>query len=151
MFVKHLDHLNLTVADLAATEAFYGTVFGFTVQERGFYNGAPWSILRSGDALLCAYEHPDFQTYRPRLAHIHGINHFSFRITDRNAWVAVLEAEGLELLYGGETRWDHSTAWYVADPSGYEIEVVLWNDDHIAFGPLAQQQTNPSLEAARSR
>jgi catechol 2,3-dioxygenase-like lactoylglutathione lyase family enzyme len=137
MRVKHLDHLNLTVRDLAETVDFYGRLFGFEVVESGVYEGAPWAILRSGDAMLCCYEHAEFEVVRPRIASIHGMNHLALRIVDREAWEAVVAVEKPELLYGGVTRWPHSTAWYVADPSGYEIEVALWNDDTVRFGRVA--------------
>jgi lactoylglutathione lyase len=133
MHVKHLDHLNLTVRNLEETEDFYGRLFGFEVMERGLHEGARWAILKSGDAMLCCYEHADFESIRPRVASVHGVNHLALRITDRVAWEAVLAAEHPELLYGGITAWRYSTAWYVADPSGYEIEVALWNDDIVRF------------------
>ena len=44
-----------------------------------------------------------------------------------------LAREQLELNWGGEISWPHSAAWYVSDPTGYEIEVALWNDDTIQF------------------
>ncbi|MEZ4318439.1 MAG: VOC family protein [Myxococcota bacterium] len=133
MLVKHLDHLNLTVRDLAETIAFYGRLFDFEVVERGVYDGAPWAILRGGDAMLCCYEHASFESVRPKIAHVHGVNHLSFRIADRAAWEQRVRSEQPELLYGGVTRWPHSTSWYVADPSGYEIEVAAWDDDTVRF------------------
>jgi len=27
----------------------------------------------------------------------------------------------------------HSHSWYVAEPTGYEIELVVWDDDTIRF------------------
>lgn len=41
MNVKQLDHLNLSVADFAATAAWYKAVFSFEVVESGTYNGHP--------------------------------------------------------------------------------------------------------------
>lgn len=135
MKVKHLDHLNLTVRDLQDTIDFYGRVFGFEVVERGLWNGHDWAILRSGDAMLCAYEHPELSA-DGREDH-HHVSHFGLRITDREAWEKTLAREGLPLLYGGVRAWPHSTAWYVADPTGYEIEVALWHGDTVAFDAAA--------------
>ena len=28
-------------------------------------------------------------------------------------------------------------SWYIADPTGYEIEVVRWEKDEVRFRPLA--------------
>lgn len=135
-FVKHLDHLNLTVADLDATQRFYADVFGFRRVDGGVQDGVRWAILQSGQALLCVYEHPELIKYanRERIRRgVHGLNHFALRITDRAAWEQALARAGLELLYGSPIRWPHSTAWYVRDPSGHEIEVALWEGDRISF------------------
>ena len=139
MQVKHLDHLNLTVADLEASIDWYARVLGFRVRERGTYQGAPWAIVQSGDALLCMYEHPDFafedggDLDRRRL---HSIHHFGLRIADRAAWEETVEREGVHVEYGGVVEWPRSQSWYVLDPTGYEIEVALWNDDEVSFPAL---------------
>lgn len=136
MTVKHLDHLNLSVESLDATADFYRRLFGFEEVERGESSGVPYCILRSGEAMLCAYEHPGWsfpEKAARRAEGVHGINHFSFRITDREAWEATLEREQVPVYFGGEVRQPHSSAWYLDDPTGYEIEVALWDDDVIRF------------------
>jgi catechol 2,3-dioxygenase-like lactoylglutathione lyase family enzyme len=135
--VKQLDHLNLSVRDFAETADWYGRVFGFAIVERGTDRGAPWGVLRAGDAMLCIYEDRgrdslDGDELRER--RLHGINHFGLRITDRAAFEATVERERLEFSYPSPVRWPHSTAWYVLDPTGYEIEVACWDDDRVSFG-----------------
>jgi lactoylglutathione lyase len=137
MRVEHLDHLNLSVESLAETAAWYGRVFGFELVERGVRLGRPWGVLRSGEALLCAHERPG-----RRIADMddldasgrHGIRHFGLRIRDRPAWEATIEREALELGWNSPVRYPHSTSWYVRDPSGYEVEVALWDGAEVAFG-----------------
>lgn len=131
-----LDHLNLTVRDLSAALDWYRRLFGFERQESGVKDGVPWAIVQAGGALLCLYEHPE----REFVDHhelgrrgLHGLNHFGLRIEDRAAWEATIEREGLELLYGGVVAWPHSDAWYLLDPTGYEIEVALWHEGRPAF------------------
>jgi catechol 2,3-dioxygenase-like lactoylglutathione lyase family enzyme len=137
MTVTHLDHLNLTVRDFEETAAWYGRVFGFEVVEKETdAQGRPWGVLRSGDALLCIYEHPEFRFEGPdarRERRAHGINHFGLRISDRAAWERMMEREGI-VPDGGTVSWPHSTAWYIEDPTGYEIEVALWDDGSPGFG-----------------
>lgn len=136
--VKHLDHLNLTVEDLEASLDWYQRVFGFTVVERGQRGDAPWAIIRAGEALLAMYEagaHDEPSHYTAPVVQ-HRINHFALRIVDEAAWEATVEREGIALRYGGAVRWPHSTAWYLKDPNGYEIEVARWRHDVIAFDPL---------------
>lgn len=137
MNVKHLDHLNLSVRDFAATAHWYGRVFGFEVVEEAVdERGIRWGVLRSGEALLCVYEHPELSFAdcdALQREGKHALCHFGLRITDRAAWEATVEREGVEVNYGGSVRWPHSTAWYVTDPTGWEIEVALWDGDTVAF------------------
>jgi catechol-2,3-dioxygenase len=139
MSIKQLDHLNLTVKNLDETLAWYGKVFGMEVVESGERGDVRWAILRGGDAMLCVYEHPDKSVparFNVQQAQ-HAIYHFGFRITDREAWLARVEAHDLELEFGGEVDYASSTSWYVSDPTGYGIEVVLWDADEVSFREVA--------------
>lgn len=138
MTVRHLDHLNLSVDDFARSVDWYRRVFGFAlVEEAVDERGVRWGVIRAGEALLCLYEHPGLQLEESETARgrgRHALSHVGLRIDDRAAWEDTIEREALECLYGGEVHWPHSTAWYVRDPTGWEIEVVLWHDDRIRFG-----------------
>jgi hypothetical protein len=59
--------------------------------------------------------------------------HFGLRIADEEAWLETVDREKIEILYGGEIAWFHSRSWYIKDPTGYEIEVALWEGDQVAF------------------
>jgi catechol 2,3-dioxygenase-like lactoylglutathione lyase family enzyme len=133
MNVKHLDHLNMTVKDLDESLDWYRRVLGFERVEAGVWRGRRWAIARSGEALLCLYEHPDRLDPDPSTHDHHGLSHFGVRIADAAAFEAVLAREGVEVHYGGPTRWPHSTSWYIGDPSGWEIEVVCWDEDRVRF------------------
>jgi glyoxylase I family protein len=140
MSIKHLDHLNLTVSNLEETIRWYGAVFGFEVVERGERESGPWAIIRGGESTLCVYEDasrasPDRFRQDGKARHV--IYHFGFRITDREAWLERVRAHKLVLEFGGENRYPHSSSWYVVDPTGYSIEVVLWNRDEIRFDAVA--------------
>lgn len=134
MPVKQLDHLNLTVRSFAESAEWYGRLFGFKVVEEGLRNGRPWGVLRSGEALLCLYENPERQFIdgdELENRSLHGINHFSFRITDPQLWKQTMQRHDVRVEYGGAVRYSHSTSWYVIDPTGYEIEVVSWDSDQV--------------------
>ncbi len=138
MSVRQLDHLNMSVTDLDASIEWYARVFGFELKERAQNAaGVPFAVIQAGTALLCIYHHPERESLDGAALterKLHGFNHFSLRIDDRAQWEQVIERESLDILYDGVIEWPHSLAWYVRDPSGYEIEVALWNDDEIAFG-----------------
>jgi len=125
MFVKQLDHLNLEVDNLDQSIDWYGRVFGFQVVESGRTHRR-FAILRAGDAMLCLYQ--------GKTEKGSGLNHFAFRITDRHAWEEKMRSLNISVSYGdGEIRYPHSSSWYVKDPSGYEIEVVAWDNDEVRF------------------
>lgn len=136
MNVKHIDHINLSVADFDETVDWYRRIFGFELVEEALQDGIRWGVVKSGEAMLCIYEHPERQHLdRFKLGDrgLHGMAHFSLRISDEAEWLDIVEREKVPILYDGVIRWPHSLAWYVNDPTGYEIEVTLWNDDRIAF------------------
>lgn len=136
MKLKHLDHLNLTVLNFEKTADWYHRVFGFETVEEGLYAGEPWGVIRSGEAMLCIYQTPkrrvldDDEMKRQGFG---GMQHFALRITNRKEWEKIIVNEGIAIEYGGVYRWPHSHAWYIRDPNGYRIEVVLWDGDRIQF------------------
>lgn len=132
MTIKQLDHLNFSVSNLEESVDWYQRLFGFEQVERGASMGVPYSIIKSGDAMLCMYEHPDRRSAASVPDGVHRAAHIGFRITDGDSWEALMEAEEVLLDYG-PTDYPHSKSWYVRDPSGYQIEVVLWKDDQIRF------------------
>ena len=89
--------------------------------------------------MLCIYELPDLGRVDQFAfdEHILRVQHIGFRITDREAWLEKIEEHDLVLEFGGENDYPHSSSWYVADPTGYSIEVVLWNEDEICFDAAA--------------
>ncbi len=142
MKIKQLDHLNLSVDSFSDTTNWYARVLGFELVEEGVQDGIRWGVIRSGDAMLCIYEHPEREHCdRFELADrkLHGVAHFGVRITDVDEWLEVLAREKPRLLYDGEITWPNSRAWYILDPTGYEIEVAYWQNDVIVFPPLESQ------------
>ena len=136
MKIHSMDHLNLTVSNLEESINWYQKIFGFEVVEGGQQESGPWAIIRSGDAMLCMYEdsnrvHPIRVLQDERLRHM--IYHWGFRVVDKQEWLKTVEKHQLQLEYGGENKHNHSSSWYVSDPTGYRIEVAVWNDNIIRF------------------
>ncbi len=133
--VRCLDHLNLTVKSLDAALSFYRELFGFVLVETGAPDPHPWAIIRSGDAMLCLYEHPELREapHYPTPPNEHGVRHFGLRVENGPAFCELVREKGVELAYGGPVRWLHSTSYYLSDPSGHQIEVVSWDEETIVF------------------
>ena len=136
MYIKQLDHLNMTVRSLDDTADWYRRVLGFEMVEKGVSQGRHFAVLKAGDAMLCIYEAPEF-TRRPDHASqaeslAFGVRHLALRIADGDAWRRAIERERLTI-HHGPIRYPHSTSWYVFDPTGFEIEIVLWDDDTPSF------------------
>jgi len=90
-----------------------------------------WGVLLCGEAMLCIYEKPEAE-FIDRLEAskrgLHYISHVGVRIENQTAWEETIEREGVEILYGGAIQMPHGVSWYVSDPTGWEIEVALWDD-----------------------
>ena len=121
--IERIDHVNMYVADLAATIDFYGRVFGFEVKEDQSAAPEPWVIVgRAGVAYLCLYEQ---RGARPATEGLR-LNHFGFALAP-NAFEAArraLEEMGVPLALGGPMAWPRSRSLYVTDPSGYLVEIA---------------------------
>ena len=127
-----LDHINFTVSDIKKTIQWYDNIFNFKVVESGFRDdGAPWAIIRSGDSMLAFSERPE-RTLHERDKD-HRIFHFALRLTNKTEWEATVKKYKIKLGYGGPVKYPNSTSWYVQDPTGYEIEVAIWDNNEIKF------------------
>ena len=138
--VKCLDHLNMSASNFQESAEWYSKIFGFEMREQGEDEGKPWGILSCGDALLCIYEQPGLivkDRFEMKDVGLHYLAHFGLRITDRDEWEATIEREKLPILYDGACKFPHSTAWYLKDPTGWEIEVALWDEGEPSFDSVA--------------
>jgi catechol-2,3-dioxygenase len=129
-----IDHVNMSVADLAESLQWYFEIFGFSVVESGQSDeGRPWAIVKSGDCMLCLYEETGRGKREEAQDGPHVIYHFGLRVRDREAWEDLIATKAVRVLYGGAYKHPHSTSWYVQDPSGHEIEVAYWDEDVVRF------------------
>lgn len=137
MITNGLDHLNLTVKNLSESIEFYQEIFDFSLVEKGLSGGVDFAILRVRSSMLCLYEFAARTFLGPRElknAQIHGLNHLALSVTDEDEFLRRLKLSKIEIKYGGVVKYPHSSAYYIDDPTGYEIEVVVWNEGQIRFG-----------------
>lgn len=130
-----LDHLNMTVNNLEESAEWYSRLFGFEWVEGERQAEEPWGILRSGNSMLCLYEAHGLKNPRDETVTeaAHHIAHFGLRIRDRRAWEEAVAREDIRTYYGSPVRYPRSWSWYVKDPTGYMIEVALWDDNRVEF------------------
>ena len=110
-----LTHVSLSVADLDASLAFYGALFG--VREY-FRDETSVQVLGPGEHDVLAFER---RANRAR----GGIDHFGFRLAspgDMEAALRAVEAVGARILRQGEHA-PGQPYLYIADPDGHEIEI----------------------------
>jgi catechol-2,3-dioxygenase len=136
MLVSKLDHINLSVHCFDETVNWYNKIFGFNLVEEGIENGVKWGVIRSNDAMLCIYEVNELvqlDRFEMKDKGLHYLAHFGLRITNKQSWEEIIKKEKLGILYNGVIKWPHSLAWYIKDPTGWEIEIVYWGNDTIQF------------------
>ena len=95
--------------------------------------------------MLCLYELADLPSgpaYPDRPVQ-QGMSHFALRVTNGDAFSRLLVDKEVPLLFGGPSRWPHSTSYYIADPTGHHIEVVQWDENRIEFDPLTAAGAQP--------
>ena len=126
----NLDHLNMTVDNVNETIDWYKKIFDFEVVEKTKYKGREFAVLKSNNSMLCIYEYPELKKPEDNTK-THKHYHFGLRITDRDQWEEKIKKYNLNIHL--DMEYPHSYSWYLLDPSGYEIEVVLWNEDQIKF------------------
>lgn len=125
--ISQLDHLNLSISNFDETVAWYRRILGFTPVESGVQSGQRWCILRAGEAMLCLYDAPD------TVGRSGGFNHLALRIRDRAALERSLREHQVPINHGGLWRHPHSDAYYLVDPAGNHLELVLWDQDQVSF------------------
>jgi catechol 2,3-dioxygenase len=116
-----LTHIHLAVRDLQRSAAFYRDVFGMEVMERGEPTMVFMRTPGSFDTLTLRLATPD----EPVGQKGGGVDHFGFRLRDRNdldAAVAAVVAAGGKLVDRGEHVPGAGFA-YVEDVDGYLIEL----------------------------
>ena len=130
--IAHLDHIHFTVNSLKETVQWYNKIFHFQLVEQGIWeSGDQWGILRSGNNMLAITEVSQRDIYKGKK--YHQTYHFGIRLKNRQEWEHTIHHNALDIMGGEPVVWPHSTSWYIQDPTGHMIEVVIWNDNKIQF------------------
>jgi glyoxylase I family protein len=130
--VLGFDHLNLRVADLDRSLAFYAGLLGLKEARRTTRADGSVGLvaLRAGNGVVFLQPAPGYRP--PADAKQGGLDHFSLEIeaTDPEALAARLREAGVEVLEGPVRRWGahgEGTSVYVSDPDGHHLELKQYN------------------------
>lgn len=127
MQLKQLDHLVLTVADIAATTAFYEGILGMTARPFTVADGSVRHALHFGQTKINLHQRS--AEFDPKSVHpTPGSADLCF-LTDTPVaqWVAHLSKNGIEIEEGPVTRSGATgpiLSVYIRDPDGNLIEIA---------------------------
>jgi catechol 2,3-dioxygenase-like lactoylglutathione lyase family enzyme len=121
MTIVGLNHVSITVRDLAASLAFYEGLLGLSKAERPAMrvDGA-WLTVGHSQIHLIVGDESLGDTGRPPAATNPAGPHTALTVADFDATVNMLTAAGLEPVRGSGSR---RQCW-VQDPDGYVVELI---------------------------
>ncbi len=128
----HLEHINLVVADIPASLAFYGAAFPhWRIRDSGesHWHGKPRQWLHFGDDYqYLAFGDNGVGENRDLSGHQTGLAHFAFVTANLDALVERLAAAGFEIDKDGADEPYRRNVYFI-DPSGFEVEFVQYLSD----------------------
>lgn len=125
--MAHLEHINITVADLDATAALFADLFGWHVRWEGasIYEGRSLHI-GGQDTYVALYTGPTQpaentdNSYQRRAA----LNHIGVVVDDLDAVEAKVKARGYQAY--SHQDYEPGRRFYFEDENGLEIEVISY-------------------------
>ena len=122
--LKGIGHVNLRVADEAASKRFYRDILGFAIAEEDPEHGGVFMTLGDNFHTLDIGQHPSpGEAQRPRRDQI-GLAHIAFQVGSyaalRDAYAHLVE-RGVAILRA--TNHVNQRSFYFADPDGTTLEI----------------------------
>lgn len=124
-----LEHVNLTVADLDRSVAFYRHLLGWDLRWQGQALTGRAAHVGNADTYLALFEGPGRSAGRGADYDRVGFNHVGFAVDDLDVARERLRAAGVEIT--SEMDYDPGVHLYFLDPDGYEVEVVAYAHDEV--------------------
>jgi catechol 2,3-dioxygenase-like lactoylglutathione lyase family enzyme len=125
----HLEHVNLTVADLDRSIDFYCRLLGFRVRwRRDGGEDRPAAHIGDDRVYLALFEAPPSRNGRAPLDYdAVGLNHFGFVVDDLAAMKQRLAELGVAPK--SEADYEPGRRLYFLDPDGIEVELVEYDPE----------------------
>ncbi len=124
--VTRMEHVNLCVADLDRSVAFYKVMFGWRVRYEDHTPGERTAHVGTDRFYIALYEKPG-----ETKGGSGGYNHVGFTTDDLAGFVAHAEGLGIRIPDGMRASRPEGAAVYLADPDGYGIEVVEYKEGYV--------------------
>ncbi len=112
--VSSIDHINMSVKNLAQSVEFYKNLFGFEIKKEQPEEKS--KIIGDDNVKLCLYEDSEM---KPEGA----IAHFGFHVENFDEIIKTCESLGVKIYYDGPVQFEKSRSIYISDPNGYDIEL----------------------------
>ena len=112
--VSSIDHINMSVKNLAQSVEFYKNLFGFEIKKEQPEEKS--KIIGNDNVKLCLYEDSEM---KPEGA----IAHFGFHVENFDEIIKTCESLGVKIYYDGPVQFEKSRSIYISDPNGYDIEL----------------------------
>lgn len=112
--VSSIDHINMSVKNLAQNVEFYKNLFGFEIKKEQPEENS--KIIGDDNVKLCLYEDSEM---KPEGA----IAHFGFHVENFDEIIKTCESLGVKIYYDGPVQFEKSRSIYISDPNGYAIEL----------------------------
>jgi len=112
--VSSIDHINMSVKNLAQSVEFYKNLFGFKIKKEQPEEKS--KIIGNDNVKLCLYEDSEM---KPEGA----IAHFGFHVENFDEIMKICTSLGVKIYYDGPVQFEKSRSIYISDPNGYDIEL----------------------------
>lgn len=121
-----LEHVNMSVADLEQTIAFYQELLGLKVRWRGSNaSGEPAAHIGDDRHYLALFEIGERERTEADYGQL-GLNHFGFVVDDLDA--AKQKLANLHVEPTMEADYEPGRRLYFLDPNGVEVELVQYGN-----------------------
>lgn len=121
----YLEHVNLSVANIERSIAFYRQVLGFRVRWRGVNSDGRAAAHVGDEHCYLALFEGESQASAPVIDYAKpGFNHLAFVVEDLDHSKSRLNRTGIEPHF--ETEYAPGRRLYFFDPDGIEVELVMY-------------------------
>ena len=122
--LQHIDHIALTVRDVAASTRWYCDVLGFEHRFPGLWDGVP-AMLFIGDTGLALFPVSSDDPASPPGSDTIAVMHVAFRVNREAFQTAQDDLRSRGIAFNFQDH-DISHSIYFYDPDGHQLEITTY-------------------------